>query len=82
VAPADGKRVFQYLGPLTKPRQISFVWQQKRISFDFRSRQACLSTGRCSSPDALSGEARDQFHDLVWTWETMVARRDEPAETW
>ena len=80
--PADGKRVFQYLGALAKPRQISFVSQDTRISFDFRSRQVCVSPGRCTSPEALSDQAREQFNELVWTWETMVARRDEHGQTW
>ena len=81
--PADEKRVFQYLGTaVDRPRQISFTWQNKRISFDFRSRQFCETPGRCANADALSGATRDQFNELIWTWERMAGRRDEPPETW
>lgn len=80
--PVAAKRVFQYLGTIHKPRQISFVSLQDRISFDFRSRRVCTAPARCVAPEALSGAERDHFNELVWTWEAMAARRDEHPETW
>ena len=79
--PVAGKKVFQYLGTLNRPRQISFVSQDKRISFDFRSRQVCVVPGQCVPADGLAGAAREQFNELVWTWEAMAAWREHP-ETW
>lgn len=82
-SPAPDKRVFQYLGTLDRPRQISFVSRTGRILFDFRTHTVCLTPSRCTSPDALDGPSRDEFNDLVWTWESIaLARRHDPSEEW
>jgi hypothetical protein len=71
----DGKRVFQYLGTIDRPRQIAFVTSTGRTIYDFRTRQVALSDGKWQRPETLQGDAAAQFVTLVQFWERMMLAR-------
>ena len=80
---ADRKRVFQYLGTLDRPRQISFISGEGRILYDLRSEKVCLPSGECLSPRRLNETQTRQFKELVWTWESMaLSRQGAPPAEW
>ena len=73
-APA-GKKVFQYLGNLNRPRQIAFTSGASRLVYDFRTRLARLDNGAWQRPGALSGDASRRFDELIHFWERMALAR-------
>ncbi len=86
-APAEPRRlparadreVFQYLGTLSRPRQIAFLGARGRTIYDFRDHRLRIAEGPWQNPDAASGTARADFLRLVRFWERVtLARQDEP----
>src|SRR5688572_6949029 len=77
VSPAANRVVFQYLGDLSRPRQIAFLQNGERTVYDFRSRRLRVANGPWSTADDLTGSHREIFHRLVHWWEAIgLARRD------
>ena len=75
-----GKDVFQYLGTLSRPRQIGLVTAEGRTIFDFRTNRVRLGEGPWQRPDALDEAGAARFVGLVRMWERMmVARSTAPG---
>jgi hypothetical protein len=70
----SGKRVFQYLGNLDRPRQIAFAEGPTRIIYDFRTRRV-LAADAWQTPDKLDGQTSRRFLELVHYWERLVLAR-------
>jgi hypothetical protein len=70
-----GKRVFQYLGTLRRPRQIGFVTVAGRTLYDFPSGRARVGAGDWRRPADLTPDERGAFEALAHTWERMAAAR-------
>jgi arylsulfatase A-like enzyme len=69
--------VFQYLGDLSRPRQLAFLDRGGRFIYDFRSRRARAPAGDWLPPDQLPKGEREVFLELVRFWERVqLARRD------
>jgi hypothetical protein len=76
VLEAADRPVFQYLGDVRNPSQIAFVWRDRRLTYDFRTRRVQSNTGAWRPVSELSGSERDSFLRLVHQWEWMnIARR-------
>jgi hypothetical protein len=67
---SNGGRVFQYLGSLEAPGEIAWLTREGRITYDFRTNHVGLWDSTLN-PDALVGEPKKAFLDLVYTWERM-----------
>jgi glucan phosphoethanolaminetransferase (alkaline phosphatase superfamily) len=72
---ASGKRVFQYLGRIDRPRQIAFATAASRTIYDFRTNRVQTGGGRWVEPESLTGDEAVVFRELVQTWERMVLAR-------
>jgi arylsulfatase A-like enzyme len=70
-----GRRVFQYLGTVNRPRQIAFLRPDGRTIYDFRSRRVQIRDGAWQRPSELAGPERDEFLSLIREWETMILAR-------
>ena len=71
-----GKRVFQYLGNINRPRQIGFESGQARIIYDFRQRRVrTADTAEWRHPDELTDAERPAFLELIHYWERMMVAR-------
>ncbi len=71
-----GKRVFQYLGNINRPRQIGFESGQSRIIYDFRQRRVLTADNPAwRHPDDLSEAERPAFLELIRYWERMMVAR-------
>ncbi len=57
IAAATGRPVFQYLGEVTRPRQIAFVADRQRLIYDFRTRLVWVPGSRrgAGAPGPLRG---------------------------
>jgi Sulfatase len=75
-------RVFQYLGPLETPGQIGWLTAEGQLTYDFRTNRVGLWDS-IVRPDALVGEPRSTFTELVHLWESMqlaaAARHFDPS---
>ena len=69
-----GHAVFQYLGTLARPRQIAFTRTDGRIVFDIRASAVRVNDGPWTPVDALTGDRRDAWVDLVRYWERLRLR--------
>ena len=69
-----GRVVFQYLGRLERPKQISLTGTSKRTIYDFRTGLFRSRAGRWRHPDELGPEEVQDFLQLVWRWESMLVR--------
>ena len=69
---ASGRGVFQYLGRLSKPRQIALSRPDGRGIYDFREDRFRLNDGPWRRPADLSGTERAVFLHLVHGWESMM----------
>ena len=76
---SSDRSVFQYLGTVSRPRQIAFLRSDGRIIYDFRTRRVQFRSGTWQRPDDLRGADRAQFLDLIQTWERMVLARRAAA---
>ena len=74
VVPRAGKKVFQYLGNLDRPRQIAFAEGASRTIYDFRTRQV-QTGGTWRDPNSLGPEASRILLELVRFWERVVLAR-------
>lgn len=73
---AAGKRVFQYLGTIRRPRQIGFVTAgSERIIYDFGEGRVRMRDGEWRDPSTLAGAERAEFLDLVHSWERLAGTR-------
>jgi hypothetical protein len=68
-------RVFQYVGPLDAPAQISWLTSSGRLIYDFRTDRVWIGNDKLK-PDALSPESQEVFRDLIFTWEAMRIERE------
>ena len=71
VTTRNGKDVFQYLGSITKPRQIGFVSTRGRVVYDFRSGRVRMEQGGWRPPTELQGQEAERFQSLIRLWERM-----------
>jgi hypothetical protein len=69
IASTNG-RVFQYLGSLAAPGQIGWLSNDGQITYDFRTNRVMFWESSLA-PDALRGQPKEAFLDLVRTWERM-----------
>jgi hypothetical protein len=69
ITSTDG-RVFQYLGSLTAPGEIGVLTRDGQTTYDFRTNRVGV-WGTTVSPEALVGQPKQDFLDLVRTWERM-----------
>ncbi|HUE88990.1 MAG TPA: sulfatase-like hydrolase/transferase [Vicinamibacterales bacterium] len=81
---APDREIFQYLGDLSRPRQIAFLLKAGRLIYDFRTARVQVPGDQWRLPSELSGVSRDMFLRLVWQWEAMSLARlahveSEPA---
>jgi Sulfatase len=67
-------RVFQYLGPLEQPAQISWLTSSGHFIYDFRIDEVTIGKQRMQ-PSALPAESQRVFKDLIYTWESMLLAR-------
>ncbi|MBI4526624.1 MAG: sulfatase-like hydrolase/transferase [Deltaproteobacteria bacterium] len=72
--------VFQYLGEISKPRQIAFVTPAGRTIYDFRQDRFQLLDGVWRRPAELKGTERDAFLQLLRFWESMIVARATMGE--
>ena len=66
-----GGEVFQYLGDLSRPRQIGFLRKDARFLHDFRSQRVQLPDGTQVRPSDLPERDHQEFVRLVRQWERM-----------
>ena len=69
------RRVFQYLGNIDSPAQIGLTSLSRRVCYDFRSQRARIGDSPWQRPEALEGDAENEFLSLVRLWERMLAAR-------
>ncbi len=76
VRPVEGRALFQYLGDLTRPRQIAFLRDGGRVIFDFRSHRVQMPGHVWLRPADLSPPQHEEFLGLIHQWEWInLARR-------
>jgi hypothetical protein len=75
VTTRSGKHVFQYLGTLSRPRQIGFVGAEGRTIYDFRSNRVRFGDGAWQHPEAVAGAEAARFVELVRLWERMMSAK-------
>ena len=75
VTAVPGKRVFQYLGRIDRPRQIAFSTNGSRTIYDFRTHRIQIAGGSWQRPTALTEGDAAAFRELVQTWERMILAR-------
>ena len=64
------KRVFQYLGQISHPRQIAFLDAADRILYDFHRERAKMSASHAwQIPEDMEPSDHELFLDLVHFWE-------------
>ena len=80
VVDAPGRTVFQYLGDVSRPRQIAFLHEGGRTVYDFRSRRVQIRGGPWSRPDDMSEGHRQMFTRLVRYWEAIGLAHGGPVE--
>jgi glucan phosphoethanolaminetransferase (alkaline phosphatase superfamily) len=80
IRPRTSATILQYLGDLSRPRQIAVLQEGGRLIYDFRSGRVQLPDGASMRPGELDAPQRDRFLRLVWQWEAMqLARRGAAA---
>lgn len=81
-APASRPRghapLFQYLGDLARPRQVSFLGPHGRFIYDFRSDEAQKPGAGWVRPANLPKAVEEEFVDLVQFWERIQLARYQP----
>jgi hypothetical protein len=79
VASDPGKRVFQYLGRIDRPRQIAFAAGASRTIYDFRTNRGQVAGGPWLPLDRLPPDQARDVRELVQLWERMVLSRRSSA---
>jgi hypothetical protein len=77
VVPRGDAPVFQYLGNLSRPREIGFVRGARRVVFDFRNGRARIGTGAWAALTALPAGERAEVLDLIRYWERIQLARHQ-----
>jgi len=73
---ARGDRpVFQYLGNLSRPREIGFVSPAGRVVYDFRTRRARVGESPWAAPASLAERESRQVIELIRYWERIQLAR-------
>jgi glucan phosphoethanolaminetransferase (alkaline phosphatase superfamily) len=72
---ASGRKVFQYLGNVNRPRQVAFLRDSHRIIYDFRSQRVQIPETAWRRPDDLAPAERAEFLRLIHEWERMNLAR-------
>jgi arylsulfatase A-like enzyme len=67
--------VFQYLGDLSRPRQVAFLRAEGRFIYDFRSGRAKDGAGDWLRPAELPKAAQEEFLELIRFWERIQLTR-------
>ena len=70
--------LFQYLGDLARPRQVSFSGPHGRFIYDFRSDEAQEPGAGWLRPANLPKAAKEEFVELVQFWERIQLARYQP----
>jgi hypothetical protein len=68
----DGKRVFQYLGTVRRPREIAFTTTAGRTIYDFSRREIRIGGREWRRPADLTPAEHVEFLELVRFWERLV----------
>jgi hypothetical protein len=76
---STGKKVFQYLGNIDRPRQIAFVSGAGREIYDFRSKRVFRGDEAPGSPSDPPASASHLPLELIRLWERMVRARPSPT---
>jgi arylsulfatase A-like enzyme len=72
-----GRRIFQYLGTLSRPRQVAFVQDGSRTIYDFRNGRVQMGDGLWRHPGELSAAEREEFLGLIHFWERLMLEQHE-----
>jgi hypothetical protein len=75
-----GKKVFQYLGNIERPRQIAFAAPGGRTLYDFRIGKVRIAERAWQRPGDLDAESARQFLELLHFWERVVLARSGNAD--
>lgn len=67
--------VFQYLGELSRPRQVAFLDRRGRLVYDFRSRRVQLRAGTWVRPGDMPKDEENDFVELIRYWERIQLAR-------
>jgi hypothetical protein len=69
--------VLQYIGDLTRPRQIGIRSSTGLVQYDFRTHRMRISEGAWRPPEALAPDEQDRFRELINRWEALAQRTAE-----
>jgi hypothetical protein len=72
--PCAGRPVFQYLGTVSRPRQIAFTYADRRVVYDMRDDRVRNGDGAWTPVSALQGRDRTDWIALVQYWERLRLR--------
>ena len=67
--------LFQYLGNLSRPREIAFVRSNGRILYDFRTGRGRVGSGAWTSLPAMAERDHEQVMELIRYWERIQLTR-------
>jgi arylsulfatase A-like enzyme len=79
VTKPEGRRIFQYLGTIDRPREIAFLTAAGRTIYDFRTRRVSIGSGGWRRPEELAPAEHRQFKALVQFWERLRLARSEAS---
>lgn len=68
---APDEPVFQYLGGMSRSRQIGWRTENGTVLYDIRNRKASVEPELWISPSAVVGPSRVLFDDLIAFWERV-----------
>ena len=72
---SPSRKVFQYLGLVSRPAQIALTGLASRVMYDFRDGTVSINRDEPRHPDELTASERADFLKLIHTWERMVLAR-------
>jgi hypothetical protein len=75
VTPRAAGPIFQYLGDLSRPRQVAFLRPEGRLIYDFRSRRVQFNDDAWRRPDQLPTSEQGEFLELIRTFERIHLAR-------
>ena len=75
-----GHAVFQYIGTLTRPRQIAHTSMSRRLMYDLREHRVRVDDGAWMNVDDLDERLRGDWLALVQQWERLRASGAEAQE--
>jgi hypothetical protein len=82
--PDPGRKTFQYLGSIDRPRQIGLVSSDGKVQYDFRSDRLLLPRSDWRRASRLRPEEQHVFAGLVHRWEALLLPSPSPrwSESW